>query len=122
MSLAVRVRLRIHRGDAWVRCQSFIESRSTRLRRANQKQIRQTRRRTTLVILIIISIIPSDVVQIPELLLRLLSIGLEGLAPRPLVERDAAVREQEFFGKSRSSSLGMLHELKRLDAILGALE
>jgi len=72
--------------------------------------------------LVVVRVVAGDVVQIPELLLRLLSIGLEGLAPRPLVEGHAAVREQEFFGKSRSSSLGMLHELKRLDAILGALE
>ena len=122
MRLAVRVGLRIHRGDPRVRCQSFIQSCGTGLRRANQKQIRQTRRRTTLVILIIISIIPSDVIQIPELLLRFLSISLESFSPSSFMERDAPVRQQEFFGKSRSPSLGMLHELKGFDAILGALE
>ena len=76
--LAVRVRLRVHRGDARVRRERFIQSRSAGLRRANQKQIRQTRRRTTLVILIIISVIPSDIIEIPELLLRLLPISFKG--------------------------------------------
>jgi len=72
--------------------------------------------------LVVVRVVARDVIEIPELLLRLLAVGLEGFSPSSFMEGHAAVREQEFFGKSRSSSLGMLHELKRLDAILGALE
>ena len=122
MSLAVRVGFRIHGRDPRVRRERFIQGRSSRLRRANQKQVGQTRRRGTAVILVVVRVVARDIIEIPELLLRLLSISFKGLAPRPLVQRDAAVREQEFFSKCWSSSLGMLHELEGFDAILGALE
>ena len=122
MSLAVRVRFRIHGRDPRVRRERFIQGRSSRLRRANQKQVGQTRRRGTAVILVVVRVVARDVIEIPELLLRLLAVGLEGFSPSSFMEGHAAVREQEFVSKRRSSSLGMLHELKGFDAILGALE
>jgi hypothetical protein len=42
--------------------------------------------------LVVVRIITRDVVQIPELLLRFLPIGLERFSPRSFMEGDAAVR------------------------------